>query len=155
MLLLAACAAPRHPLDVDPATVAQRRMQTRRFDTADEIRVLRASGALLQDLGFTMDNSDARVGVLVASKDRSAVEVGDVLVSILLRSSWDSKQKLRASIVTRPVGSRSLAVRATFQRLVWNTDGRVTRLEGLNEPEFYVEFFEKLSKALFLEAHEL
>jgi len=66
-------------------------------------------------------------------------------------------EKLRASVVTRPIGERgeSVAVRVTFQRIVWDNQGRITIMEGLDEPEYYQEFFAKLSKAVFLEAHEI
>lgn len=165
VLLALACgcatAPPRHPLDPHPRTVAQRRMQTRRFETTDEILVMQASSALLIDHGFTIDTSEHRLGVLVASKDRKAVETGQVILAIIagaLSNSdvpYDHHQKMRASIVIRPVGKKSLAVRATFQRIVWNTHGQISRREALNDPEIYTEFFAKLAKALFLEAHEL
>jgi len=44
-------------------------------------------------------------------------------------------------------------VRVTFQRIVWDEQGRVSRSESLEDPELYQEFFFKLSKAVFLEAH--
>jgi hypothetical protein len=153
--------APRHPLDPHPRTVAQRRMQTRRFETTDEIQVLKASSALLVDHGFTIDTSEHRLGVLVASKDRMAVETGQVILSIIAGAlsksdvPYDHHQKMRASIVIRPVGKKSLAVRATFQRVVWNNHGQVSRREPLSDPEIYTKFFARLAKALFLEAHEL
>jgi hypothetical protein len=43
----------------------------------------------------------------------------------------------------------------SFQRIVRNQRGLVSRQESLVEPQMYREFFEKLSRSLFLEAHEL
>jgi hypothetical protein len=161
--LLAGCAgagkAPREPFAVPPAAAAQRVMQSRRYDTRDETQVLKASGALLMDLGFTVDKSDESLGVLVASKDRSAVETGQVALFVFAalfgaNLPYDDRQKLRASVVTHPAQKKSIVVRVTFQRIVWDSGGLVSKREQLNNPEQYQEFFEKLSKALFLEAHD-
>jgi hypothetical protein len=46
-------------------------------------------------------------------------------------------------------------VRVTFQRIVTNTQGQVTRRELINEPMIYREFFDKLSESVFLEAHDI
>jgi len=150
---------PRDPFAIPPAAAAQRVMQTRRFDTPDEQRALKASASLLMDLGFTVDCAEDGLGVLVASKDRTAVEAGQVAIAIIIAAftgadvPYDHHQKLRASIVTHPAGEKSIAVRATFQRIVWDTHGVISKREQLNDPEHYQEFFAKLSKALFLEAH--
>lgn len=163
-LLLSACASqiPKEALQLAPESLALRQLQTRRFDTPDEKLILAAGAGILQDLGFTLDASDSQLGVIVASKDRSAVEAGQVIFSLLVGAlagapvPWDEKQKIRASFVTRPAGTErpSVLVRVTFQRVVWNTAKQVTKTEPLDEPRFYQEFFEKLSKAVFLEAHE-
>ncbi len=141
-------------------TLEVRSRTTRRFDTQDEKAILSASAALLQDLGFTIDSSDVKVGLIVASKDRSAVEAGQVagkiVVAGLLRTNMpiDTRQKIRASIVTKPLGE-AIAVRVTFQRIVWNDHNQVSRLERVDDPKIYQEFFDKLSKSVFLDAHEI
>jgi hypothetical protein len=98
----------------------------------------------------------------VASKDRDATEAGQVAAAIavaVLTGAYmptDKNQKIRASLVTKPVGDeKSTNVRVTFQRTIWNTQGNVTRIEGLKDPELYQEFFNKLSQSVFLQANEI
>jgi len=159
------CQAPKNwrHFELPPNSIARRQVQSRRFDTADETRMLQASAHLLQDLGFTIDASEADAGLIVASKMRTAKDTGEVVVSIILAGlgggdgSYKERQKLRVSIVTRPYGENngSIVVRATFQRIVWDNHGRVVILEGIDDPVTYLEFFAKLSKAVFLEANEI
>ncbi len=161
--LLACVGIPEDALKLSHESLALRQLQTRRYDTNDEERILSACAGLLQDLGFTLDESETELGLVVASKDRSAMEVGQVVAAVFVAALTgaampvDEKQKLRASIVSRVVGEKneSITVRVTFQRMVWNTQGQISKKEGLSEPEMYQEFFEKLSKSLFLEAHKI
>lgn len=151
---------PREALAMRGQTLQYRQRSTRLFETTDETRILAAVAGLLQDLGFNIDESETKLGVIVASKDRTAVEGGQVAAkiayAILLRADLpiDAHQKMRVSVVTRPRGHR-LAVRVAFQRIVWNDRGQVSKLELLEDAPMYQEFFEKLSKSVFLEAHKL
>jgi hypothetical protein len=154
---------PKNALQMNETTVEQRQLQTRTFETSDESKILSACASLLQDLGFTLDKSETKVGLIVASKDRSAVDAGQVTGAVILTAlfgtpcTYDEKQKIRASVVTHPSydGKGGMAVRVTFQRVVWNNYGTITRLDRLNDSELYLGFFEKLSKAVFLEAHKI
>jgi hypothetical protein len=161
-LALVACqqTVPKAALQLSPDSLQRRQAQTRVFETTDEAELLSASAALLQDLGFTLDESEVDLGVIVASKDRDATEAGQVVgaVAVLFgaRVPVDDEQKIRAALVTRKLEERSgYAVRLTIQRIVWNTDGKVSRTEPLDDAEIYQEFFDKLSKSVFLEAQEL
>jgi hypothetical protein len=94
--------------------------------------------------------------------------------------SYDKDQKIRASLVTKPAvtnnpikvelttntgktikfdqqveASSGFVVRVTFQRLVWNQKGIMTKIEGINDPAIYTEFYEKLSKSVFLQAQNV
>jgi len=151
---------PKDALRMNAATLEDRQLQTKLFDTSDEQNILSASASLLQDLGFNIDESEVELGLLAASKDRGAVNPGQVVLSFMAAlggsyAPYDTKQKIRASIVTSPVGENGerMAVRVTFQRTVWNSDGQISKLEKLDDPEMYQGFFDKLSKAVFLEAH--
>lgn len=148
-------------------SLAQRQAQSRQFETSDESAVLAACSAVLQDLGFTLEESSVATGLLVASKDRDAIEAGQVTGQIAMAALltaalgvpvdpvWDRDQKIRVSIVTRALSEEAVLVRATFQRAVRNTQNRLSRVETIDDPLIYREFFERLSQAVFLEAHEL
>lgn len=161
-VLLAGCAPkiPPEALQLSATSLADRDMQTRRFDTT-EGDVLSASAQVLQDLGFQLDESETKLGVLVASKNRDATEAGQVAAAILVAAlagsvpPIDKQQKIRASVVSEPVGTKSTKVRVTFQRLVWNTNGQLSKIERLNDASHYQGFFDKLSESVFLEAHKI
>ncbi|MCK5235771.1 MAG: hypothetical protein KAR06_02205 [Deltaproteobacteria bacterium] len=164
VVFAAGCAStiPKEALQLSQESLKLRQLQTRRFETKDEKTLLSAGAALLQDLGFIIDMSETKLGVIVASKDRSAVDAGEVIGSLIFSILFntqipiDVRQKLRASYVTRPRDDgKDTLVRITFQRMVWNDQGHISKRESIEDPKYYQEFFEKLSKATFLEANEL
>jgi hypothetical protein len=164
LLSLAACAqgVPKEALQLSPDSLQRRQLQTRVFETEDEMQLLSASAALLQDLGFNLDESETELGIIVASKERDATEAGQVAGAVLLAvligyiPDIDDEQRIRASLVTRRLEDRNgYAVRLTMQRIVWTDSGLVSKTEPLDEPGIYQEFFAKLSKSVFLEAQRL
>ena len=229
VLGLTACAPqiPQDALRLYPESLQDRQLQTRRFETTNKKAMLAAASAVLQDLGFTLEESEVNLGVLTGSKQRDASSgaqmAGAVFASLLgVNTSVDSRQTIRVSLVMReqnagqaktssrlraedvadirkdleksiaaslkkyasPDDAQKIAassaatamrsletdlnhrlgtsasggdsiVRVTFQRQIFNTEGQETTAEQIHSPEIYRTFFEKLSKAVFLEAHEL
>ena len=168
-LLFISCAPkiPKEALELSPENLKNRQLQTRRFNT-DEKTMLSASAAVLQDLGFTIDESETDLGVIACSKTREAISSGQIAGAIIIAALTgtvthvDKQQLIRASLVTYPIvfdetdkSKCQTAVRVTFQRIVVNTNNQVTRRECINDPEVYRGFFEKLSQSVFLEAHEI
>jgi hypothetical protein len=158
---------PKEALQLSPESLKNRQVQTRRFDT-DEKTLLSASAAVLQDIGFTIDESETKLGTIVSSKRCDATNAGQIVVAILVAALTgvpmpiDKEQLVRASLVTSQIHVHNTdktqcqtAVRVTFQRIVTTDRQQVSRLEFINDSELYQEFFEKLSKSLFLEAHEI
>jgi hypothetical protein len=98
---------------------------------------------------------------VVATRDRDVTNAGQIIAYLILSAmsgvplSPDEHQKVMASVVTKPVGENRTAVRVTFQHMVWNRAQQLVANERIHEPEIYQEFFSKLSKSLFLQAHEL
>ena len=122
---------------------------------------------MLQDLGFAIDASETRLGIVVASKERSAINEGEVATQYLLvflsilaltptNATYAKRQELRVALVTRPVtgitaGADATLVRVTFQRSVFDNHDRLQRLEAVIGPELYQQFFDRLSQGVFLE----
>lgn len=163
VFILSGCASkiPKDALELRPDTLERRNLQTRVFETTDEKALLSAAAGVLQDLGFTIEESETSLGVIVGTKERSAreagQEVGAFVVAVLfgVRVSPDELQRIRAALVTKPHTEDKTSLRVTFQRVIWNTDGKVSKTESIEDPEIYQEFFEKLSKAVFLEAQAI
>jgi hypothetical protein len=150
-------------LKLEPESMAQRQLQTRKYNTTAEDKIITTCVNVLQDTGFAIENTDAKLGTILASKQREAVESGQVAGAIIIAVIFgvaipiDKNQKMFASIVVSPAASEKKAslVRITFSRLVWNDRGAVSKAERLEDPEVYQTFFTKLSKGLFLEAQSI
>ena len=230
MAMLAGCGPqiPRDALQLSPESLYSRQIQTRRFDTTDKAAMLSAATGVLQDLGFSIEEAEVPLGVLVGSKKRDASSTSQLAGAFILAALGggsvpvDSHQVIRVSMVMRESGSagkssvnlpseadlrsiradmeksvaaslrkihsrevseqvarqaadKALAqlrqdlnsllsvqagsgesvVRVTFQRIIYDTTGGVTRAEQINDPAIYRDFYEKLSKSVFLEAHEI
>jgi hypothetical protein len=166
--LLAGCATiPPDALVLSPESMQLRQLQTRRIDGISEKNLLNASVGVLQDLGFEIDEAETKLGLIVASKDRSAFTpsqlAGAIALALLgVQTSVDKTQKIRVSLVTHPALGQdgksipdSQVIRITIQRIVWNTQNQVSRIEPIEEPEIYQQFYEKLSKSIFLEVQSI
>ncbi len=159
---------------LSPESPQNRAMQTRFFETAHENELLSASAAVLQDLGFQVEESVRQMGFLRATKDRSAREYGQYInkffMLILSLGHYmmpvDFHQKIASALIARPVNPEGTRheVRIMFYRVVWKGDGQADRnyippgqqkMEMIRDPLIYQQFFAKLSKAVFLEAFTL
>lgn len=124
--LAAGCNSSQHQvLAAEESQVKLRSMQTRAFDATDRNKMHRTVIATLQDLGFVIDSADEALGSVTATKLNGYA--------------------LRMTVTIRPRGTAQLAVRANAQY----------NLRAVEDPEPYQQFFEALSKALFLTAHEV
>ncbi len=166
--LLTGCVSlPPNAFVVSPEQLKRRQIETRRYDGAKEESILVASSNVLQDLGFTLDNSETKLGALTASKQRDATNGAEIAAAIFVAllgggaTPISKDQTIRVALVVRPVQATKDAtptdshfVRITFQRLVRRTDNSVFA-ETLSDEKLYQDFFEKLSKSVFLEAQKI
>ena len=97
---LTGCAKiPKDALKLNPKSLKQRQIQTRKYETTDETRILVACATLLQDLGFNLDESETELGVIVASKMRSALDFRQhvtafIAMSFAIYLDTDEKQQM-------------------------------------------------------------
>jgi hypothetical protein len=162
--LLSACASiPKDAFKLSPTSLEDRQMQSRKFDTLDQTRLLAAGAAVLQDLGYNIDESNTYLGVLTASKQADAKDTRQIVALVALglltgaMAPYDSKQKITLCLVIRQSldDPNASVARITMQRIIWNSQGVIARVESIKAPELYQAFFDKLSKAAFLEANQL
>lgn len=162
--LLAGCAhVPEDAFKLPPTSLEDRQLQSRKFDTLDNKLLLSSGAAVLQDLGYNIDESNVRLGVITASKNADARDAGQIAGAIVLAlltgsvTATDKEQKIRICLVLQESldDQDSSVARITVQRVIWNTEGKIARVESINSPELYQAFFDKLSKATFLEANQI
>jgi len=163
---VAGCATvvPKGFLKPSDDHLERRQLQMRHYDTSDEENIMASVAGVIQDLGFTLDESETKLGLICASKNADATDGGQIAVAVLFdaffgsntASQCDKSQVLKASVVTKPSleGDR-IVVRVTFQRVVWNMMNQISRVETITETEIYQSFYDSLSKSIFLEAHKI
>jgi len=176
LLALGACETPQvvAAFELPPESAQHRAAETRLFETRDPNELLSASAAVLQDLGFHIEESVRELGFLRAAKERSAREHGQEIwrVAALILSFGkllmpiSLEQKIAATLVARPADAAGTRweVRVVFYRVVWDGDGKSgdnylppgdQSMQMVRDPVVYQQFFAKLSKAVFLEAYTL
>jgi hypothetical protein len=157
MIFFTGCAGHFEGLKLSEDFLKDRQIQIKKFATEDESALLSAAASVLQDMGFNLEESETKLGVISASKSRSARSAAQVAVKIfyallLTNIPIDHLQHINASLVTSKSSTGGYLLRATFQRIVINDQGIQVRFETVQDEDLYQGFFNKLSKAVFLEA---
>lgn len=127
LLALAACQTDSREqiLKTDKSQVALRSVQTRVFDTEEQHLTLRTVIATLQDLGFVVDRADEHLRTVSATKLDGYT--------------------MRMTVTVRKRGEKQTAVRASAQY----------NLIAVSDAKPYQQFFDALSKAMFLTAQKV
>ena len=118
---LAGCATTT-PVDIssNQSQRERRQIQTRQYDTLDKALTMRSVVATLQDLGFTIDQADAELGTVTATR----YDEYTMRMTITVVRRGDEQVSVRANA---RIGENSVTDAATYQ-----------------------DFFVALDKAMFL-----
>lgn len=156
LLLVSACANNHKDLYVMPTDyLAVRQVETRKYTTQNEKEVLIAVAQVLQDLGYTIIESETKLGVLTADANRNPDNMGgQIALGILFALSGqqpmiDTEQLISVTAVTNK-DKDGVSVRVGFARIVYNTEPSQTRLQKITDKEIYKTFFNKLDQSMFL-----
>jgi len=146
---------------LDRGYLARRQLETVRFETNNEDMILSSSVQVLQDLGFIINESEIKLGLITATKNREAGSTAGKVALIIASAFigqpavYDTKQKIYVTLVsTKSREAKGFNVRVEFTRMVWNNVNE-TRIEKIKDPEIYRDFFNKLGQSLFLTANAI
>jgi len=171
VFLLAACETlPRDAFRLSESALATREMQTREYASMTDTEILSASTAVLQDMGYAIEEVEEPLGVLSASKRADATNKLEAFGNLALDGmkcvftlffgcdgenygEIDDIQDIRLTLVSRPTldNGSDVVVRITIQRVIWDKKGRLSEQQTITDGTVYASFFDKMSKAVFLE----
>ncbi len=155
-LFITSCGTiPKDALRLTQKNLELRQIQQKEYSNVKEKQALIASANVLQDIGFIIKESEGDLGLLIAEKDRDATDGGQVAMAILgalvgVQTAIDTHQKIRVSLITRIRKNNSILVRASFQRIIWNSNNQISKMEYIKDKQIYQNFFNKLDKSIFL-----
>lgn len=126
LLSLAACATTTPANVIGAGTqLEMRQIQTREYDTLDKAMTMRSVIATLQDLGFTIDQADAELGTMTATR----LHQYTMRMTVTVVKKEGNRISVRANA---RIGENPVTDAATYQ-----------------------DFFVVLDKAMFLTLHKV
>ncbi len=132
--------------------------QTETFQGVSEQRLKEAMARTLREMGFNIDTSAPRLGLMTASRESTGTDLGplagQMVLAVLLGPAvtvrgvvgTQSFINLRVTVVTMNAPD-GLTSRAAFERLTLGPTG-VTTVETLVSDEFTTQFFARVRQAL-------
>lgn len=150
-----------------PRSVFQvREIQTRTFESRDARAVQKAVLDVLQDDNYVVKNAVVDLGLISATKERALKQQGMFGFGSMVGTSgwtlnmspeegtWPASEVFEATVNVSQHGKNS-KVRLNVQRRVVNNRGATIESEIVEEPQFYQDFFSKVSKGLFIQKEKL
>jgi hypothetical protein len=141
-----------------PMTQLQiREIQTRDFDTNDSKLVMKSMMNVLQDEGYVLKNVVLDLGLVSAEKNIDVEDPGEAFLYSRHYgpyARWKKQQALEASANVSEFGNK-IRVRMTFQAKTIDNLGNPMAVTTVLSPRIYQEFFEKVSKGIFIQQENI
>ncbi len=133
-----------------------REIQTREFDTTDTKLVMKSMMNVLQDEGFIIKNAVSDLGLLSAEKNIDIENKASAMLLTLVSENprWNKHQTLEASANVSEYGCKT-RVRVNFQIKTIDNYGCPANVETVTDPCMYQEFFDKVSKGIFIQEQHI
>lgn len=133
-----------------------RQMQTYVFDVSDFNLVMKAMLNVLQDDGYIVKNVQLNLGFLSATKEVDVESPGSRFWggSFLTPERWLKMNILNATSNVSEFGSKT-KVRVNFQIKKVDNYGAVMGVYQVQDPQFYQDFFSKVSKSIFIQEEKI
>lgn len=156
LLSLVSCAHKNPSLDINHSALALRQFQKKELISNSEVEVMRTVIGALQDLGFTIKNTNSELGIIHAEMQLSdSSSFSQYMQSWIFEETTISSIKHWDATINIDKVSDKVTVRASFVAKALNKVGGIIKSEPILDPLFYQDFFNRVDKALFLKQNKL
>ncbi|MDF2549405.1 MAG: hypothetical protein K0S07_472 [Chlamydiales bacterium] len=134
-----------------------RQIQTKSFNSVDMKNVMKVMLSVLQDDGYIVKNANLDLGLISATKEMSVESRKEKTLSLMVngeQARWKKNAQIEVSATVNSFGS-DVKVRVNFQKKVIDNIGAPVSVDQVLDPEMYLDFFNKVSKGLFIEGEGL
>lgn len=144
--------------------IGMREVQTRSFEGVTTHTAMKAAIDMLQDGGFTIERTDADLGLVVGRRavvrgpsagKRALKYIGAAftygLVGLIPLNQTD---ELEASVNVTGLDEDTVRVRIAVQRRFLDKNGKLKKTETIGEGEVYQDLFELFGRSLFVSQGE-
>ena len=164
ILLVASCTSYKNYYKLDEDYLSRRQIETARFETQDEMALLSASVNLLQDMGYTLGETEPELGLVTAYKDKVisrpgvkafiifVTTLGGMLTPVGVSPFYLTERRIFITLATtKSPDGKGTNVRADFTQTIM-TNKEYSRQQKIKDPEIYKIFFDRLGQTVSLPA---
>lgn len=134
-----------------------RTLQTKLFDTKDNILVSKALIAALQDEGYEIKNANVELGLITASIEKTKIDEDDRMTKIIWAGKAENYQVAERTEVSCSLSTvkNKTKVRLSITQKGINESGVAKWSQQASNPKLYQNIFSKVDKSIILEKENI